>query len=65
MEENEAPEQIRFTAEVHKVQTLADEGLRVTLDLPETTIPQAAMLMECKRHGIALDIVATQHEEGA
>jgi hypothetical protein len=36
------------------VQTLADGGLRITLDLPESAIPQAAMLMECKREEIPL-----------
>lgn len=50
--------QITFTAEVYKVQTLVDQGLRLTLDLPETDIPQAAMLMECKREGIPLRFTA-------
>ncbi|MFA5376939.1 MAG: hypothetical protein WC455_14410 [Dehalococcoidia bacterium] len=45
---------ITFSAVVYKVQTLADGGLRITLDLPETAIPQAAMLMECKREEIPL-----------
>ena len=45
---------IQFSAVVYKVQTLADGGLRITLDLPETAIPQAAMLMECKREEIPL-----------
>ena len=46
---------IRFTASVYKVQTLAtDSGVRVTLDLPESAIPQMAMLAECKRDGIPL-----------
>jgi len=54
---------IQFTAEVQKVQTLVDEGIRVTLDLSESKIPEAAMLMECKRHGIALDITAKQHQD--
>lgn len=49
---------IRFDAEVYKVQTLVDGGLRVTLDLPETAIPQAAMLIECKRERIPLVIEA-------
>lgn len=40
---------IEFTAVVYKVQTLVDGGLRVTLDLPEQAIPQAAALMDCKR----------------
>ena len=45
---------IAFQASVNKVQTLADGGIRVTFDLPETAIRQAAMLMECKRDGIPL-----------
>jgi hypothetical protein len=49
---------IVFVGEVNKVQTLADGGIRVTLDLPETAIAQAAMLMECKREGIVLEFTA-------
>jgi len=45
---------ISFDAIVYKVQTLVDGGLRLTLDLPETAIPQAAALMECKREEIPL-----------
>lgn len=46
---------IRFHASVYRVQTLAtDSGVRVTLDLPESAIPQMAMLAECKRDGIPL-----------
>ncbi len=53
-------EAITFPATVYKVQTLAtDNGVRVTLDLPETAIPQMAMLAECKRDGIPLWFVAT------
>jgi hypothetical protein len=43
---------------VYKVQTLVDGGIRITLDLPEQAIPQAAMLMECKREEIPLRFVA-------
>jgi len=45
---------IRFTAAVYKVSTLIDGGIRLTLDLPETAIAQAAMLMEAKQQGIPL-----------
>ena len=45
---------IKFPAAVYKVQTLVDSGIRITLDLPETCIPQMAMLAECKREGIPL-----------
>lgn len=48
---------IEFTAVVYKVQTLVDGGLRVTLDLPETAIAQAALLMECKRQETPLVVV--------
>lgn len=50
---------IVFVASVQKVQTLVDQGLRVTLDLPEDSIMQMAMLAECKRHGVALTVSAT------
>ena len=50
-------EPITFPAQIVKVQTLADGGLRVTLDLPETAILAAAHLMECKRQGIPGDVV--------
>ena len=46
---------IEFVCAVYKVQTLADGGIRLTLDLPESAIPQAAMLMECKREEIPLE----------
>ena len=45
---------IVFVATVYKVQTLVDNGLRVTFDLSEGDIMQAAQLMECKREGIPL-----------
>lgn len=45
---------IRFVAEVQKVQTLIDGGIRVTLDLSETAIREASALMECKRQGEAV-----------
>ena len=45
---------IRFEAIVYKLQTLSDGGIRLTLDLPETAIPQMAMLAETKREGVPL-----------
>lgn len=54
---------IEFSASVYKVQTLTDNGVRVTLDLPETAIPQMAMLAECQREGIVLRFVATEADE--
>jgi hypothetical protein len=47
---------IKFSATVEKVQTLVDGGIRVTLDLPEDAISQAAALMACKREGIPLTV---------
>jgi len=53
---NENGALITFPAQIVKVQTLSDGGLRVTLDLPETAILAAAHLMECKRQGIPGDV---------
>ena len=51
---------VRFQAAVYKVQTLvSDNGVRVAFDLPETAIMQMAMLAECQRAGVALDVVCT------
>ena len=54
-EENEV---IRFRAEVAKVSTLADGGIRVTLDLPEHSIEVAKLLMEARRAGAVLEVAA-------
>ena len=50
------PDDLRFQAIVARVQTLADNGLRVTLDLPEQAVVEAAQLMELKRLGAVLDV---------
>ena len=53
---------IKFDAIVYKVQTLSDGGIRLTLDMRETAIPQMAMLAETKREGIPLEFTAkVQH----
>jgi len=49
-------EPFTFQAIVARVQTLADNGLRVTLDLPEQAVVEAAQLMELKRLGAVLDV---------
>ena len=49
-----AKEQIEVIAAVAKVTTLADGGIRITLDLPESAIIEAAWLMTCKRDGVAV-----------
>ena len=45
-------EPVTFKAQVACVQTLADGGIRITLDLPESAIEQAACLMAFKRWGV-------------
>ena len=47
---------ITFQAVVARVQTMADNGLRVTLDLPEQAVLEVAQLMELKRLGVVLDV---------
>jgi hypothetical protein len=47
---------IAFLAEVVKVQTLSDHGLRVTLDLAEDEVIAAAKLMEFKRLGVVVKV---------
>jgi len=50
---------IRFEAIVNSVKTLSsDNTIRVVLDLPETAIPQMAMLAETKREGVPLTFEA-------
>lgn len=44
----------QVVASVAKVTTLADNGLRVTFDLPEDAVQVAAWLMECKQRGVAV-----------
>ena len=56
--------EIAFVAQVAKVQILADGGLRVTLDLPESAILPVAELMVCKRDGQVLDVVCKVREQG-
>lgn len=52
-----------FVAVVAKVQTLADGGLRVTLDMGERDILQAAELMVCKRDGIVLVVECKKEDD--
>lgn len=53
---------IAFDAVVHKVQTLIDGGIRVTLDLPEHALEAAAALMRYKRDEVALRVACTGGE---
>lgn len=50
---------LEFAAIVYKVQTLVDNGIRLTLDLPESAITEAAQLMELKRLGVAFEVQIT------
>lgn len=59
MQSDKGEAKIIFEAIVYKVSTLVDNGVRVTLDLPESAIPVMAMLAECKRRGIVLKITCT------
>lgn len=52
--------EIVFEAIVQKVQTLADNGVRVTLDLPETAIMQMAMLAQAKINGLVLEVTVRE-----
>ena len=47
---------IIFHAEVVKVMTMADGSPRIIFGASENAIPQAAMLMECQKEGIYLEI---------
>lgn len=55
--------EITFHAAVHQVKTLADNGLIISFELPETEVMQAAQLMECKRHGIYLVVTCQVAEK--
>lgn len=50
--------EIEFEVSIEKVQTMQDGAIRLTLDLAESCIEQAAELMECKRQGMTLLIKA-------
>ena len=54
---------IKLIATVYKVQTLVDGGIRVTLDLPETAIPQMAALADCQRKGDVLHVAIETDEK--
>jgi hypothetical protein len=54
---------IEFDASVNQVRTLVDGGIRLVLDLPEDAVPQAAMLMECKRQAIYLHLIAGAQQD--
>ena len=49
---------IRFSAQVVKVQTTADYGIRVTLEMEEGNTDTAKLLMDIRRNGGMLEIAA-------
>ena len=53
-------EPIKFKAEVAKVQTTTDGGIRLTLDLPEDGRKVMADLADCQQNGVYLTIEATK-----
>lgn len=57
-------ESATFTAQVARVQTLADGGLRVTLDLPESDIEAVAALMAFKRFGVVGRVTYAPTDKG-
>ena len=57
-----ASDALVFQAIAARVQTMADNGLRVTLDLPEGAVVQAAQLMELKRIGSVLRVTVDPAE---
>jgi hypothetical protein len=54
---------IVFPCEIAKVQTLVDNGIRVTFDLPEGQETAAALLIACKADGHYLQVVATPNNK--
>jgi len=49
-------ETVTFQAAIARVQTLADLGLRVTLDLPETAVMEAGLLMAIRGSGVTVRV---------
>ena len=62
MDEQKDTNAVSFVATVAKVQTLADSGLRVWLDLAEHELIPAAWLMDCQRRGVVLRVVVRADE---
>jgi hypothetical protein len=47
-----------FVAQVIKVETMADGGIRLTLDMPETEIDAAAAMMKAKQQSALVECAA-------
>ena len=58
MSEQAAPVAIRFSAQVFKVQTVIDGGLRLTLDLGPCDPLVIVQLFEAKQPGVILEVAA-------
>lgn len=61
MSEEPAPyldKAIRFQAQIFKVQTVVDGGLRVTLDLGQVSPETIVALFDAKQPGIILEVAA-------
>lgn len=56
MTKNKSENVIKFNASVASIKTLVDGGIRITFDLPEDAIAQAAQLMACKKDMIPLKV---------
>lgn len=55
IEQAATPDPLRFTASVAQVKTMADGGIRLAIDLPETAIDIAAAMMRAKQAGAVLE----------
>ena len=54
----QAADAIRFTAQVYKVQTLVDGGVRLTLDLVDAKPDTILKLIQAKQPGILIETAA-------
>jgi len=54
---------VSFPAQIVKVQTLADGGLRFTFDAPETEVLAMAQLAELKRLGVVGTLTFSPQEQ--
>lgn len=53
--------QVSFVASIARVQTLADGGIRVVLDLDEHAVLVAAWLMSVRVSDSAVDVMVSEH----
>ena len=57
-----ADDAIRFTAQVFKVQTLVDGGVRLTLDLVDASPEMTLKLFQARQPGILIETAAVPFE---